>query len=168
MSTPDGIRIWTCYRLWANTVPVMQQSTAQVHTSTSQTTANATSKTTVPVPVPVNVEPPKTTVAINAPSKPTTVNNVTTPIPRKTLTLAELRVHHAKYGHISIDATIAILRTQNISISDTLKGSFFCIDCAPNQRATRNQHILLEHKHSDLKKASLFTQTPLARSPRQH
>ena len=111
-----------------HSVPVMQQPTAQVHTSTSQTS--------------VNVESPKTTVATTAPGNPTIVNNVAPSIPRKTLTLAELRVHHAKPGHVSIDATIASLRAQNFSISDTLKGSFFCIDCAQSKSHAQPAHSI--------------------------
>ena len=100
------------------TVLAHRKSTATVSVpdhveSTSQTTVYALRKSTFPVPVSANVEPLQTTVDTNAPGKSTTVNNVTTSIPRKTLTLPELRVHHAKYGHISIEATIAILRTQN-------------------------------------------------------
>ena len=48
----------------------------------------------------------------------------------KTLSMSDLHAKHYSFGHINIDTTILILRSQGYSISTKQRKSFFCNYCA--------------------------------------
>ena len=56
---------------------------------------------------------------------------------QKSISLSELHLFHSKFGHISIDSTISILRSQNYIISESMRKSFFCKDCAMNKESSQ-------------------------------
>ena len=61
---------------------------------------------------------------------------------QKSISLSELHLFHSKFGHISIDSTISILRSQNYIISESMRKSFFCNDCALNKSQAKPAHSL--------------------------
>ena len=106
------------------------------------TPAPRKSTTIIDVPAVPVVTAPTSQVPINVPVPNVPTSNAIACITRKTLSLPELHVYHARFGHISIDSTIAILRSQNFSISDTLRNSFFCIDCAKSKSHALPPHSI--------------------------
>ena len=61
---------------------------------------------------------------------------------KKTLSMNDLHLKHASFGHISIDSTISILRSENYSISEIQRKSFSCSHCALSKSKSLPAHSL--------------------------